>query len=172
LTLACAAHGYGQTMYSLDFSDILAAMKYSNFAVFCNGVAMALLKVGIGMSLLRIKLSRVFNIIIILAIVVSLLVNLTVFGGSFAACTPMEKNWNKDPTLEGTCWPRLASLVLSYTQTGRYPHRRHGWVVADNHQRVTSPRTCYFRLALWYICPRSRFPITINGRCEGYFSSA
>lgn len=107
-------------MYSLDSPDIIAAMKFSNFAVFCNGFAMALLKVGIGMSLLRIQLNRAFSVIVILAIIASLLVNLTVLGGSFAACKPMEKIWNKDPSIEGTCWPSAATLALSYTQTGKY----------------------------------------------------
>lgn len=105
-------------MYTLDSLDVVEAMKYSNFAVFCNGLAMAFLKVGIGASLLRINLSRVFSVVIILSIIVSLVVNLTVFGGSFAACQPIEKIWNKDPTLDGTCWPRKVSLAFSYLQTG------------------------------------------------------
>lgn len=118
LALASVAHGYGKTMYSLEPPDIAEAMKCSNFAVFCNGIAMATLKVGIGMSLLRINLNQAFKIVIIASIVLSLIVNLTVFGGSFAACRPIEKIWDKDPRIEGTCWPNGVSLAFSYIQTG------------------------------------------------------
>ncbi|PGH00983.1 hypothetical protein AJ79_08047 [Helicocarpus griseus UAMH5409] len=117
LTYAGAAHGDGKPFLTVDKADVVQSMKYTNFGVFCNGLGMAFLKVGIGCSLLRIDLSRVFNIIVIMCMVLSLLVNLTVFGGTFGACTPIEKIWNKDPELPGNCWPKEASLVMSYVQT-------------------------------------------------------
>src|SRR4051812_31764744 len=105
MTLACVAYGMGKPMLTLDKADIPQAMKFSTFAVFCNGIAMCLLKVAIGLSLLRINLSRMFTIVIIGSIIISMGVNLTVFASSFGACKPMEKIWNKDPNLPGTCWP-------------------------------------------------------------------
>lgn len=93
-------------------------MKYSNFSILCNGIAMAALKVGIGISLLRVRLSPKFNAIVWFAIVLSVLVNFPVFPSTLATCKPMRKIWNKDPTIEGSCWPLEASLAFSYTQTG------------------------------------------------------
>jgi hypothetical protein len=92
-------------------------MKFVNFGVFCNGIAMATIKISIGISLLRLSLSKRFNILVWIAIVISLLVNLSVFISTLAVCVPMRKIWNKDPTIEGTCWPASANLGFSYTQT-------------------------------------------------------
>ncbi|EEQ90737.1 uncharacterized protein BDCG_05857 [Blastomyces dermatitidis ER-3] len=117
LTIAGVLYGSGKPFLTLDIADVVQCMKYSTFAIFCNGVAMALLKVGIGSSLLRLNLSKFFNFGIIACIVISLIVNLTVFPTTFAGCKPIEKAWNKDPTLPGTCWPRKVSLVMSYLQT-------------------------------------------------------
>ncbi|KLJ11507.1 hypothetical protein EMPG_13312 [Blastomyces silverae] len=117
LTIAGVVYGSGKPFLTLDIADVVQCMKYSTFAIFCNGVAMACLKVAIGSSLLRLNLSKAFNLGIIACIVVSLIVNLTVFPTTFAGCKPIEKTWNKDPTLAGTCWPRKVSLVMSYLQT-------------------------------------------------------
>lgn len=86
---------------------------------------MALLKVGIGTSLLRIKLNRVFSVIIIMTIILSLIVNLTVFGGTFGACQPIEKIWNKDPKIPGKCWDPKFPLAFSYIQTGSHQSTRN-----------------------------------------------
>jgi hypothetical protein len=94
-------------------------MKYSNFSILCNGVAMASLKISLGLSLLRVRLSKKFNIMIWVAMVLSILVNFPVFPSTLAMCNPMKKIWNKDPTIEGSCWPTQASLAFSYTQTGQ-----------------------------------------------------
>ncbi|PGH06725.1 hypothetical protein GX51_02166 [Blastomyces parvus] len=117
LTIAGVMYGSGKPFLTLDIADVVQCMKYSTFAIFCNGIAMAMLKLGIGSSLLRLNLSKVFNIGIIVCIVISLIVNLTVFPTTFGGCKPIEKAWNKDPNLPGSCWPRKVSLVMSYLQT-------------------------------------------------------
>jgi hypothetical protein len=94
-------------------------MMYSNFAIFCNGIAMCAMKLGIGISMLRLQLSKRFNIAVYVAIAISLVVNLTVFFGCFAICRPIERIWNLG--VEGHCWPKWWSLVFSYTQTGMKP---------------------------------------------------
>ncbi|EER37454.1 conserved hypothetical protein [Histoplasma capsulatum var. duboisii H88] len=117
LTIAGVKYGSGKPFLTLDIADVVQCMKFSTFAILCNGLAMAFLKVGIGSSLLRLDLSRVFNFCVIACIAISLIVNLTVIPTTFAGCKPLEKTWNKDPTLAGTCWPRKVSLVMSYLQT-------------------------------------------------------
>lgn len=67
--------------------DFILILKYTQFAIFCNGIAMMLMKLGIGLSLLRIHLSKTFNAAVIVCIVLSLLVNGTVFLGTFGLCT-------------------------------------------------------------------------------------
>jgi hypothetical protein len=90
---------------------------------------MCLVKVAIGISLLRIKLSKRFTWVIYACIVVSVLVNLTVLA-QFSSCTPTEKIWN--PSIEGTCWPRSVSVICSYVQTG-------GNIITD---LIVSLRSC------------------------------
>ncbi|PGH33029.1 hypothetical protein GX50_04175 [[Emmonsia] crescens] len=117
LTIAGIAHGSGKPFLTLDIADVVQAMKFSTFAILCNGLAMAFLKVGIGFSLLRLNLSKIFNLAVIACIVISLIVNLTVIPTTFAGCTPINKTWNKDPRIPGSCWPRKVSLAMSYLQT-------------------------------------------------------
>ncbi|OJD14193.1 hypothetical protein AJ78_05433 [Emergomyces pasteurianus Ep9510] len=117
LTIAGIAYGSGKQFKTLKIADVAQTMKYSTFAIFCNGLAMGFLKIGIGSSLLRLNLSKMFNIAVIACIVVSIIVNFTVFPTTFAGCKPLEKTWNKDPRLGGSCWPRKVSLVMSYLQT-------------------------------------------------------
>lgn len=120
LMLVAVSHGYGQTVGQIEeMNDVVNALKYSNFVVLCNGIAMAALKVAIGMSLLRVHLSPKFNVMIWLAMVLSLLVNSPVFPSTLAFCRPMRKIWNKDPAIEGSCWPSDVSLAFSFTQTGK-----------------------------------------------------
>lgn len=122
LILAALSHGYGRTVLQIeDTNDVVNALKYSNFVVLCNGIAMAALKVAIGLSLLRVHLSQKFNVMIWIAMVLSLLVNSPVFASTLAFCRPMRKIWNKDPAIEGSCWPADVSLAFSYTQTGNVP---------------------------------------------------
>jgi hypothetical protein len=89
---------------------------YSNFAIFCNGIAMCAMKLGIGISLLRLQLSKHFNTAVYVAIIISLAVNLTVLFSCFAICRPIERIWNLG--IDGKCWPKWSSLAFSYTQTG------------------------------------------------------
>ncbi|EEH34945.1 hypothetical protein PAAG_05992 [Paracoccidioides lutzii Pb01] len=117
LTIAGVVYGSGKPFLTLDIADVVQAMKCSTFAILCNGIAMALLKVGLGTSLLRLDLSKFFNIVIAACIVLSLLVNLTVLPTTFGGCRPMKKIWNKDPKIPGTCWPAKVNLVMSYIQT-------------------------------------------------------
>ncbi|OAX78858.1 hypothetical protein ACJ72_06828 [Emergomyces africanus] len=117
LTIAGVIYGSGKQFKTLDIADVVQTMKYSTFAIFCNGLAMGFLKIGIGSSLLRLNLSKMFNMAVIACIVISLIVNFTVFPTTFAGCTPLKKSWNKDPRIEGSCWPRKVSLVMSYLQT-------------------------------------------------------
>lgn len=76
---------------------------------------MCTLKVSIGVSLLRLQLSKRFNIVIWISIVISLLVNLTVFPGTFAACRPIARVWDRN--IPGHCWPSITNTAFSYTQT-------------------------------------------------------
>ncbi|KIX05366.1 uncharacterized protein Z518_06238 [Rhinocladiella mackenziei CBS 650.93] len=112
LTITCVSHGLGLTISKVEGPDIVAVLKYSQFAIFCNGIAMGTMKLGIGLSLIRLQLSKRFNILVTICIVLSVLVNGTVFLGTFALC---RKIWNR--AVPGTCWPRKASLAFSYTQT-------------------------------------------------------
>lgn len=122
LIVAAVSHGYGRTVGQIDdMNDVVSALKYSNFTVLCNGIAMAALKVAIGLSLLRVHLSQKFNAMIWIAMVLSLLVNFPVFPSTLAFCRPMRKIWNKEPTMDGSCWPVDVSLAFSYTQTGNVP---------------------------------------------------
>lgn len=114
-TFACIAHGLGISRFEDDTINISAALKFSQFAIFCNGIAMCALKVSIGVSLLRLQLSKVFNAIVWTSIVVSVLVNLTVFLGTFATCRPMARIWNR--TIPGECWSPVVTTAFSYSQT-------------------------------------------------------
>jgi uncharacterized membrane protein len=119
LVITASTYGYGRSIADFtDMRDVAQAMKYSNFSILCNGIAMGTLKISLGISLLRVRLSKIFNIMIWVAMVVSVLVNFAVFPSTLAMCTPMKKIWNKDPTIDGSCWPPEAMLGFSYTQTG------------------------------------------------------
>ncbi|EXJ76306.1 uncharacterized protein A1O5_00814 [Cladophialophora psammophila CBS 110553] len=115
LTIAQMKKGLGLTISQVKLADLVPLLKYTQFAIFLNGIGMCFMKVGIGLSLLRLSLSKTFNYAVMGCIVLSLLVNLIVFPGVFAQCQPMNKLWN--PSIEGTCWPKRASLAFSYTQT-------------------------------------------------------
>lgn len=157
---------------TLDIADVVQCMKFSTFAILCNGLAMAFLKVGIGSSLLRLDLSRVFNFCVIACIAISLIVNLTVIPTTFAGCKPLEKTWNKDPTLAGTCWPRKVSLVMSYLQTSECIYSRLPiCAVADNVKLAILSQTLLSRLGPSYTFPKLGFPDTINGRYEAFLLS-
>jgi hypothetical protein len=96
--------------------DLVPLLKFIQVSIFTNGIEMCLLKVGIGISLLRLRLSKTFNYAVYGCIVLSLLVNLIVFPGFFGQCRPMARLWDK--TIPGTCWTPTYSLASSYVQTG------------------------------------------------------
>lgn len=129
LTLAGVSYGSGQTIEVLDLANVPYVMKFSNFAIFCNGIAMCAMKVGIGISMLRLQLSKRFNIAVYVAIVLSVIVNLTVLFGCFATCRPIERIWNLG--VEGKCWPKWSSLLFSYTQTGMGNHCTHSLTLTN-----------------------------------------
>jgi hypothetical protein len=116
VTIKTATLGLGLTFLDLNLDNLPDLLKFVQISIFLNGVEMCALKVGIGLSLLRLRLSKVFNWAVIGCIIVSLLVNLIVFPGFFAQCRPMARLWDK--SIPGTCWDENASLAFSYTQTG------------------------------------------------------
>ncbi|RMZ86506.1 hypothetical protein DV736_g6268, partial [Chaetothyriales sp. CBS 134916] len=87
-------HGLGLPVARVELADFFMVIKYTTFAIFCNGIAMGTLKTGIGLSLLRLRLSKYFNWAVIASIVLSLLINLIVFPGTFGICTPLRKMGN------------------------------------------------------------------------------
>ncbi|KIW58019.1 hypothetical protein PV05_02571 [Exophiala xenobiotica] len=115
LTIAQVTRGLGLTISKVQPSNFVPMLKYTQFAIFTNGISMCFMKVGIGLSLLRLNLSKPLNWAVVGCIILSLLVNLIVFPGIFGQCQPMNKLW--DPSVEGTCWPERASLAFAYTQT-------------------------------------------------------
>jgi hypothetical protein len=96
--------------------DLVPLLKFIQVSIFTNGIEMCLLKVGIGISLLRLRLSKTFDYAVYGCIVLSLLVNLIVIPGFFGQCRPMARLWDK--TIPGTCWTPTYSLASSYVQTG------------------------------------------------------
>ncbi|KAL1614876.1 hypothetical protein SLS54_009430 [Diplodia seriata] len=115
LGVESAKHGYGKSILLIPPADISEAMKYSNFGILTNGVAMGTMKMSIGFSMLRIQLARSFTIVIWFTMALSVLVNLNPLVGCFKSCTPMEKIWN--PTIPGTCWPTQVNVGLAYLQS-------------------------------------------------------
>ncbi len=126
LTIAQVTRGLGLTISKVQPSNFVPMLKYTQFAIFTNGISMCFMKVGIGLSLLRLNLSKPLNWAVVGCIILSLLVNLIVFPGVFGQCQPMNKLW--DPSVEGTCWPERASLAFAYTQTGMYRLVHHASV--------------------------------------------
>ena len=94
LGIASAANGYGKPILTIPPAHIPEAMKFSNFGILTNGVAMGTMKLSIGFSMLRIQLARTFTVIVWFTMVLSVLVNMNVLIGCFKSCTPMEKIWN------------------------------------------------------------------------------
>ncbi|GME45226.1 hypothetical protein GTA08_BOTSDO12055 [Neofusicoccum parvum] len=116
MLLASVANGYGKPILSITPpTKIPEALKYSNFGVLTNGIAMGTMKMSIGFSMLRIQLAKTFTIIIWITMVLSVLVNMNVLVGCFKSCTPMERIW--DLTVPGTCWPTQVNVVLAYLQS-------------------------------------------------------
>ena len=165
LQIKQAEHGLGTPFASKSIGDIVAILKYQNFAIFCNGIAMASLKVGIGVALLRIRLGKSFNIAIWCAIALSCIVNLTVFGGCFAKCQPIQKIWNR--SVSGTCWPAWGDLISSYGQTGKQQNpRSQPRPNADHKQVATLLLTCSSLLVHFTSSPESRCLNTTDGHYE------
>ncbi|EHY58977.1 hypothetical protein HRR83_001759 [Exophiala dermatitidis] len=116
LTIACATHGLGLTISRVNIThDLPLILKYTQFAILCNAMAMMLMKLGIGLTLIRLHLSKAFNMVVIACIVLTILVNGVAVPGVFASCTPLAKEWHKN--LPGKCWPKRVNLAFSYTQT-------------------------------------------------------
>ncbi|KAB2570999.1 hypothetical protein DIS24_g12422, partial [Lasiodiplodia hormozganensis] len=115
LGIASAANGYGKPILTIPPAHIPEAMKFSNFGILTNGVAMGTMKLSIGFSMLRIQLARTFTVIVWFTMVLSVLVNMNVLIGCFKSCTPMEKIWN--PMIDGTCWPISVNVALAYLQS-------------------------------------------------------
>ena len=122
LGVASAVNGYGRPMSTIPPDRMLEALKFSNFGILANGVAMGTMKMSIGFSMLRIQLSRIFTALIWFTMAVSVVVNFNVLVGCFKSCTPIEKIWN--PSLPGTCWPTRINVGLAYAQAGKHriPH--------------------------------------------------
>jgi hypothetical protein len=118
LTILEAKYGLGRPITTVDLPDIIKVLKYTTFAIFVNGLSMGFLKIGIGIGLLRLRLSKVFNYAVIIAVLISSLVNFIVFPGTFGQCRPLAKQWN--PSLPGNCWSKKTSLAFSYTQTCKF----------------------------------------------------
>lgn len=115
MSIASAVNGYGKHMLTVPADNLLEALKYSNFGILTNGIAMGTMKLSIGFSMLRIQLDRAFTVTVWLTMFLSVLVNLNVLFGCFKSCTPMEKIWN--PMLPGTCWPTNVNVALAYLQS-------------------------------------------------------
>ncbi|OJD32282.1 phosphatidylserine decarboxylase [Diplodia corticola] len=115
LGVASTTNGYGRSIMTIPPAQIPEAMKFSNFGILTNGVAMGTMKMSIGFSMLRIQLARTFTIVVWFTMALSVLVNLNVLVGCFKSCTPMEKIWNM--SIPGTCWPTQVNVSLAYLQS-------------------------------------------------------
>lgn len=118
MNCAAAANGYGKPILSIPPAKIPEALKFSNFGILTNGVAMGTMKMSIGFSMLRIQLARPFTIVVWITMVLSVLVNLNVLVGCFKSCTPMERIWNL--AVPGTCWPTEVNVALAYLQSSEF----------------------------------------------------
>jgi hypothetical protein len=164
LTIKQVKLGLGLTITQVKLSNLVPMLKFTQFAIFVNGLGMCFMKVGIGLSLLRLSLSKRFNWAVLACIVLSMCVNLIVFPGVFAQCRPVNKLWNT--ALKGTCWPKDASLAFSYTQTGTST-----WIFAyfsaDTSQLEMSSPTLPSPSGRCSILLKSRYRVTTSGHFEG-----
>ncbi|KAH7044056.1 hypothetical protein B0J12DRAFT_189929 [Macrophomina phaseolina] len=115
MNISSAVNGYGKPIMAIPPAKIPEALKYSNFGILTNGVAMGTMKMSIGFSMLRIQLAKPFTIVVWMTMVLSVLVNLNVLVGCFKSCTPMERIWNL--AVPGTCWPTEVNVTLAYLQS-------------------------------------------------------
>lgn len=119
MNISSAVNGYGKPIMAIPPAKIPEALKYSNFGILTNGVAMGTMKMSIGFSMLRIQLAKPFTIVVWMTMVLSVLVNLNVLVGCFKSCTPMERIWNL--AVPGTCWPTEVNVTLAYLQSSKFP---------------------------------------------------
>lgn len=118
VTIAMVDHGYGKSIYLLEPSEAVQALKFSNFAVLINGFSMAFLKLSIGLSLIRLQLGKGMFWIVVGSIVLSVVCNMLVIVTTLFGCRPLAAKWDRTLLPEADCLPPIVSVSNSYIQTG------------------------------------------------------
>ena len=111
LTIVMVDYGYAKTKALLQSPEMTEALKYPNFALLNNGFAMALLKISIGLSLLRLQLGKGMVWIVWSSIFLSVMVNGLVVVTTLFGCRLLAAVWDRSLMPVATCLPRTATVA-------------------------------------------------------------
>ncbi|OJJ42446.1 hypothetical protein ASPZODRAFT_137257 [Penicilliopsis zonata CBS 506.65] len=115
--LLAVKYGYGQHVKTLLVTgpNPATALKYQIVSEATNMFAMMALKMSLGMSFVRLRLTKAITASIYGTMAVALLCNLCALIAILGQCRPMARAW--DQAVDGTCWSNNVKTVTWYVQS-------------------------------------------------------